>query len=152
VADDDVDFEILTNANQLAPPPPLRVEEVVLPGVKLKNGKAAKVFCHELTALEYDEFQDTGRVYDKTGALVSANIRNEDLRFLAFTVRDHHGNRIWHTVEACKAQLGQYGKSVTSRLMVAANKANFGDADAEGNSDGSSGGSEPTKSSPSPSS
>jgi len=78
--------------------------------------------------LEYGEFQDSSRVY-KDGEHVGNSAKNEDLRFLAFTLRDGNGNRLWSNLEDAKSQLGKYGKSVTSKLMVASNKANFGDRD-----------------------
>jgi len=128
VSESEIDFELVTSARSLGAAPKLRRERVILPEVKTKSGKAAAFLCWELDALEYGEFQDSSRVY-KDGEHVGNSAKNEDLRFLAFTLRDGNGNRLWSNLEDAKSQLGKYGKSVTSKLMVASNKANFGDRD-----------------------
>lgn len=137
MSDDDIDFELITNAAQLAPPPPLRRERVVLPDWKTTSGKAVGFYVYELTALGYSDFQDGLRTWD--GATVTAvDVKHQDLHFLAATVRDANGNRIWPDAKAAIAQLGRYGRSSIERLLVAANRVNGEDvtpADAEGNSE-----------------
>lgn len=131
----ELDFELITNFKQLAPPPPLRKEKVVLADVKTVRGKPAGFFCWELSALDYSEFQETTRVY-VNGSLDSISLKNEDMKYLAYTVRDANNNRIWNTVEEAIAQLGQFGRSVTNQLVAASNRVNSSNyTSAEGNSE-----------------
>lgn len=137
MSDDDIDFELVTNANQLAPPPPLTRERVVLPDWKTTSGKAVGFLAWELTALEWGEFQETSRVY-RNGDFAGISLVNEDLRYLSFTLRDANGNRLWSTPEAAVAQLGCYGKASITLLVAASNRVNSKNADqasAEGNSE-----------------
>lgn len=130
------EFELVTNARQLAPPPALRTETVSLPEWKTTSGKAARFMLWELTAADYAEFFESGRVYGKDGTMLRYNAQNEDVRFLAYTVRDQHGNRLWPKVEAAQAQLGGLGKASLNILMNAANRMNAPkDSSAEGNSE-----------------
>lgn len=131
-ADED-DFELITNAHMLAPAPPLRKEGVTLKEWPTTSGKAARFLEWELTALEYAEFLESGRVY-RDGILKRYDTKDEDFRFLSFTTRDQHNNRIWPTFEAAKLQLGAVGKSSINALMAAANRVN-GARSAEGNSE-----------------
>jgi len=133
--DDDVDYELVTNARQLAPPPALRKEPVIVADWKTVSGKAARFLVWELTAADYAEFLESGRVY-KDGVLKRYDVKDEDIRLLAFTVRDQHGNRLWNTVEAAKSQLGALGKASLNLLLNAANEVNSAKpGSAEGNSD-----------------
>lgn len=136
MSDDDIDFELVTNANQLAPPPPLARERVILPGWKTTSGKAVGFFVYELTALEFGEFQDSTRVYDG-GAFTGITLKNEDLKLLAFTVRDANGNRLWNTTESAVAQLGRFGQASINLLVAASSRMNqkADRASAEGNSE-----------------
>lgn len=143
--DDDLDFELVTSARQLAPPPPLRKEKVTLAEWKTTSGKAARFLAWELTAADWADFMDSGRIYDKDGLLKRYDSKDEDVRFLAFTLRDQHGNRLWNKIEDAKAQLGQVGKASLNLLLNAANTVNSAKpGSAEGNS-----GETPTDSSPS---
>lgn len=137
MSDDDIDFELVTNANQLAPPPPLARERVILPGWKTTSGKAVGFWVSELTALEFGEFQDSTRIYDG-GRFTGITLKNEDLKLLAFTVRDGNGNRLWHTTESAVAQLGRFGQASIDLLVAASSRMNQrkneDQASAEGNS------------------
>jgi hypothetical protein len=133
--DDDDDFELITSARQLAPPPPLRKEAVTLKEWKTTSGKPARLLVWELTGADYSEFIESGWTY-KDGVRKKYDNKDEDIRFLAFTIRDHNGNRIWHSPDAAKGQLGHIGKATLNLLLNAANKVNTPpDASAEGNSE-----------------
>lgn len=143
-ADDDLDFELVTSAKQLSAAPPLRSETVTLKDWKTQSGKAARFKVWELTAATYADFLESGRVY-KDGTLKRYDVKDEDIRLLAYTVGDQHGNRLWNTVEAAKAQLGPLGKANLDVLLKAANGVNsVQQADTEGNSDGTLKDSSPT--------
>jgi hypothetical protein len=133
--DEDLDFELVTSARQLAPPPPLRKEKVTLTEWKTTSGKPARFLLWELTAAQFAEFMESGRIY-KDGVFKRYDTKDEDLRFLAFTIRDHNGNRLWNTVDAAKGQLGHLGKASLNLLLNAANAANSPkEAAEEGNSE-----------------
>jgi hypothetical protein len=135
VEDDDLDFELVTSARQLAAPPPLRKEKVTLEEWKTTSGKPARFLLWELTAAQWAEFMESGRVY-KDGVFKRYDTKDEDLRFLAYTVRDQNGNRIWNTVDAAKGQLGHLGKASLNVLLNAANTVNSAkEAAEEGNSE-----------------
>jgi hypothetical protein len=135
-ADEDLDFELITNTGQLAAAPALRKEVVTLKDWKTQSGKAARFMVWELTAATYSEFLESGRVY-KNGALLRYDGKDEDIRLLAYTVGDQHGNRLWKSAEAAKLQLGPLGKASMDLLLKAANGVNsVQQADTEGNSDG----------------
>ena len=143
-ADDDLDFELVTSAKLLGATPALRKEPVTLKDWKTQSGKAARFLIWELTAADYAEFLESGRVY-KDGALKRYDMRDEDLRLLAYTVCDQHGNRLWGTVESAKAQLGSLGKANLDLLLKKANEVNGAKpTDTEGNSDGTPSDSSPT--------
>jgi hypothetical protein len=143
-ADDDLDFELVTSAKQLAAAPPLRHEKVTVADWKTTSGKAARFLVWELTAAVYAEFLESGRIY-KDGALKRYDVKDEDVRLLAFTVCDQHGNRLWSTVEAAKTQLGGLGKASLNLLLNAANEVNSAKpTDTEGNSGGTPSDSSPT--------
>jgi hypothetical protein len=134
--DDAIDFELVTNAGQLATPPPLSRERVVL-SWKTTSGKSAAMYVSELTALEFGEYQESMRVYEG-GGVVGVSMRHDDLRFLSYVCRDAHGNRIWQTTDAAIEQLGRYGRASITSLLAAANRVNRADEDpasAEGNSE-----------------
>lgn len=133
---DDLDeFELVTNARQLAAAPPLRQEKVTVTDWKTTSGKAARFLVWELTAVDYADFVESGRVY-KDGVLKRYDNKDEDVRFLAYTVRDQNNNRLWPTVDAAKAQLGQLGKASLNLLIAASNRVNSArSSSAEGNSD-----------------
>ena len=147
--DDDVDFEIVTTASQLGPPPALRRERVVLVDWKTVSGRAAAFYVYEMSALQYGEYQECLRIY-KDGELSSIDLRNDELKFLAFTIRDPNGNRLWPTTSAAVAQLGSYGKADINLLLAASNRMNANTRKAveraEGNSEGARNGSSPSTS------
>ena len=133
--EDDLDFELVTSFRQLASPPPLRQEKITLTEWKTNSGKAARFLVWELTAGDYAEFLESGRIY-KDGVLKRYETKTEDIRFLAFTIRDQHGNRLWNTTEGAVNQLGNLGKATLNLLLNAANSVNSANpASAEGNSD-----------------
>jgi|SRR5882757_1194910 len=143
-ADDDLDFELVTSSKQLAAPPPLRHEKVTVADWKTQSGKAARFLVWELTAAAYADFLESGRIY-KDGALKRYDVKDEDVRLLAFTVCDQHGNRLWGTVESAQAQLGGLGKASLNLLLNAANAVNSAKSvDTEGNSDRTPSDSSPT--------
>lgn len=132
---DDLDFELVTNANQLAPPPPLNRERVILPDWRTSTGKVAAVWVYELTALEFGQYQNSLRVYTD-GRFVGINLEHDDLKLLAYTVRDGNGNRLWNTAQAVIDKLGQYGQASIDLLTAASNRVQKKQdpASAEGNS------------------
>jgi hypothetical protein len=134
VVDDDVDFEIVTSARQLGPPPALRRELVVLPEIRTTSGKATALYEYELSAKDFSAYQETSRVY-VAGEFRSVTFKDEEIRFLAFTTRDENGNRLWHSTDAAIAQLGMYGRTSLQKLVAAANRVNSASvSSAEGNS------------------
>lgn len=141
---DELEFELVTSIRQLAAAPSLRKEPVTLADWKTVSGKAARFLVWELTAADYAEFLESGRIY-KDGVLKRYETKTEDVRFLAFTIRDQHGNRLWNTTEAANAQLGNLGKATLNLLLNAANAVNTASpASAEGNSEETPSGSSPS--------
>lgn len=131
---EDLDFELVTNTRMLAEAPPLRKEAVTVPEWKTSSGKAARFLVWELTANEFSEYQDAGWVY-KNGVRSRFDDKGTDVRFLAFTIRDQHGNRLWSDAKEAKSQLGKLGKSSLGALVAAANLVNSPKDEAtEGNS------------------
>lgn len=120
---EDFDFELVTNVRQLAAPPPLRKEAVTLTDWKTTSGKAARFLAWELTAADYAEFVEAGWVY-KDGARKRYKNEDEDVRFLAYALRDQHGSRLWNKVEDANAQLGRLGKGSINLLLAAVNRMN----------------------------
>lgn len=132
---EDIEYELVLNVGQLGPPPELRREMVVLSSWKTASGKAAAFWAYELSAADYGAFVETGRVY-KDGVFKRYDSASEDVRFLAFTLCDASGNRLWNTVEAAKVQLGRLGKGELNLLLAAANRVNTArEAATEGNSE-----------------
>lgn len=129
---EELDFELVTSSRMLAPAPALRKEAITIKDWPTISGKAARFLVWELTAADYADFLESGRVY-RDGVLKRYDSKDEDFRFLSFTVRDPKNNRIWPTLEAAKLQLGAIGKSSMNLLMSASNRVNSA-SDAEGNS------------------
>lgn len=121
---EELDFELVTSARQLGPPPALRKEPVTVADWKTTSGKAARFLVWELTAADYSDFVESGRSYNPDGSLKRYDNSTEDVRFLAATLRDQHGNRLWSKTEDAKAQLGKLGKGSINLLMAAANRMN----------------------------
>lgn len=133
VEDDDV--ELISSARQLGDAPELDFEPVIVPSWKTRSSKKAKFLVWELGGDDFAEFMEEGRIY-KDGVIVGYDKKNEDMRFLSWTIRDAHNNRIWPTFEAAKLQLSPLGKAKQNLLIAAANRMNSGDpASAEGNSE-----------------
>jgi hypothetical protein len=131
----EVEYELVTSARQLGPPPDLRNEAVILEDWKTASGKAARLMLWELTAYDYAEFFDEGRTY-KDGVFVKYDQKGEDIRFLSWTIRDQHNNRLWNDLPSARAQLGGLGKASLNVLLNAANRCNAPkESGAEGNSD-----------------
>lgn len=133
--DGEPEFELVTSARMLAAAPPLRREAVTVPEWMTTSGKVARLMVFELTALDYGDFIEEGRTYNKDGAVIAYDSRREDLRFLAWCVRDQHNNRLWPKSEDAFPVLGQLGRTTLNVLMSAANRCNRAKvASSEGNS------------------
>lgn len=133
---EDLEFELITSVKQLAPAPELRHVEVIIRDWKTATSKkAAKFLVWELTAAGYAQFQEDGRTY-KNGVVEKYDVKFEDLRLLAHTLCDPHGNRLWGTVEPAIAQLGTLGRANLTLLLNAAFEVNsVKQEDSEGNSE-----------------
>lgn len=133
---EEFDFELVTSARMLAAPPPLRNEVVTLEGWKTVSGKSARFMVWELTAADYAAFLESGRVYGKDGQFKRYDQEGENLRYLAYTLRDQHGNRLWSKVDDAKPLLGKLGRGHVEQLMLAGQKLNSPKDEAkEGNSE-----------------
>lgn len=136
IEDDDDDFELITSSAQLGASPKLRMKEVKVREWPTASGKGAKFLAWEMSAGEYRSFLDSGWTY-KDGVRQSYDDAGEQLRFVAFGIRDQHGNRIWPTVDAAKAQLDPLGRPTLMLLLNAINEVNSARKVAtEGNSEG----------------
>lgn len=124
---DEVDYEVVCSAGDLGDPPALKSKLVVLPEWRRKNGKATAFYQHELNTGEHDDFELSDKVFDKLGNITRYKRTGRDFRWLARTTRDGNGNRIWHTDEECEAALKPLGKSITNKMVAAANEVNYGD-------------------------
>jgi hypothetical protein len=121
--DTDIDYEIITNIKQMAPPRPLRKELVVLKGIKTVKGKNAAMFCCQLPMMTFLDWRDSTEP-------------DRELRFLALTLQDGKGNCLFADVEAVKRYFGEHGWASVAPLAVAASEANYADVeDAEKNSE-----------------
>ena len=130
MSDEELDFDLVTSARQMAPPPALRKKKVNL--AELRQG----FLVWELTAGGWEEFRESGRVYDADGVVKTYKLDGEDFRWLAFTMRDPNGNRLWPDPKTAEEQLKLYGRAIISQLVAAANEVNSANvASAEGNSD-----------------
>lgn len=137
----ELDFELVTSARMLGQAPSLRKEAVTVPEWMTTNGKAARLMVWELTALDYADFIEEGRTY-KEGVMVSYDSRGEDVRFLAWCVRDQNNNRLWPKSVDAFPVLGSLGRTTLNVLMAAANRANKSrEASTGGNSSGAPNGS-----------
>lgn len=135
IQSDEEEFELVSSVRQLDDGPALRREAVTLTDWKTKSGKPARFLTWELSAADWAEFMESGRIY-KNGVLQRYDNKDEDIRFLAYTLRDAHGNRLWPTIEAAQRQLGELGRATLLALINAANRVNSAkSASAEGNSD-----------------
>lgn len=146
----DVKYRVISSVNEIESVSELRRELVILPEVRVKNpdGKgtvAAAFWQYELDTGEHGEYDISDREFDENGNVVKIKRGGRDVAFLAFTTRDGDGQRVFHTIAAAEATLKRWGKSVTNRMLIAAQKANYGDGDvtnadeaekrAEGNSE-----------------
>jgi hypothetical protein len=122
-AEEEVEFELVTSARMLAPPPPLRKEPVTLEEWKTVSGKAARFLVWELTAAEFSACIESGWTY-KDGARKKYDEEAADIRFLAYVIRDQHGHRLWPKIEDAKAQLGLLGRATIQTLVAAGNRMN----------------------------
>lgn len=126
VAEDD--FEFLTSMNQLMAPDP-KFDVVVIPELRFK----CRVY--ELTAFDGHELAESNKIY-RNGEVIDTDYSYPNLKFLAFSMRDLNGNRIFPSVDAAISKLRDFPLSVIEKLVIASNKV--GDADpvsAEKNSD-----------------
>lgn len=139
----DIEYEFVTNSNQVGDAPKLRREPVILPEWPRKNGKASAYYMYELSTGEHGELDVSDQVLDENNQVVRFKGIAWAIRFLAFCTRDPGGNRIWPTIEQAEEVLAPLGKSITNKMVQAAQKANYGDASsakeaaerAEGNSE-----------------
>lgn len=144
-ADDDIDFELILNPNQLAAPPAMQTETVILKDWKTQSGKAAGFKVWELTASDYDTLIRSGWTFNPDGTRKQYSQDDQEIRLLAFCVRDPSGHRLWKTVEDAAKQLRPLGKATFDQLVLAANRVNSVKIeDSEGNSDGTPNDSSPT--------
>lgn len=127
--------------------PELNKVPVILEDWLLDDGYCVGFVMHELPTGEHDEFDQSDKVYDKFNQVIRLKPPGyRQYEFLARTTRDGDGQRVWNNAEDCKKRLEPLGKSITNKMVQAANKANYGDdnnsspdeavADAEGNSEG----------------
>jgi len=142
----EVKYRIISTDAELdnAPPPDLNKELVILEDWLLEDGSCVAYVMHELSTGEHDDFDRSDKVYDKFGQVVRLKVGSKQYEFLARCTRDGDGQRVWQNAEACEKRLKPLGKSITNKMVTAANKANYGDdnttpdeavADAEGNSE-----------------
>ena len=146
----EVKYRIVSSDSELdkATAPALRKELVILDEwqIKADDGEmyAVAYVMHELPTGEHDEFDRSDKVFDKFNQVVRLKPPGDkQYEWLARTTRDGDGQRVWHNAEDCKKRLKPLGKSITNRMVMAANKANYRDgesadeavASAEGNSE-----------------
>jgi len=138
----EVDYEIVSSDSELGDAPELKTELVVLSEWPNRNGKATAFVMHEMNTGEHDEFDLSDKVFDKGGNLIRFKRGGRDYEYLARCTRDGDGQRIWQNAEACEKRLKLLGKSITNKMVTAANKVNYGDAtsadEAEGDAEGKS--------------
>lgn len=122
--DDEPEFELVTSARQLTSAPPLRTETVTIDEWRTASGKAARFMLWELTAADYADFLESGRIYDGDGQFKRYDQKGEDIRYLAWTARDPNNNRLWPKIADAAAVLGTLGKATLNVLLNAANRCN----------------------------
>ena len=132
----EVKYRIVSSDAELdkATTPTLKKELVILDEwqIKADDGEmyaVAYVMC-ELSTGEHDEFDRSDKVFDKFGQVTRLKVGSKQYEWLARTTRDGDGQRVWHTAEAAEKRLKPLGKSITNKMVTAANKVNYGD-DAE---------------------
>lgn len=140
----EVECEFVSSASELGDPPELNGEPLALPEWPKRNGKGAKFLMCELTTGEHDRFDLSDKVFDKFGNIIRIERGLKQYEFLALCTRDGDRQRIWQSAEACKATLEAVGKGITNKMLVAANKVNYGDdsssaEEAEASAEGKSG-------------
>lgn len=123
----EVDYEIVSNAGQTGAPPKLRNELIVFPEWLNPRKKANAFLLWELSTDEHSEFERSDKVYDEFGQVVKIKDISYAVRWLAYTVRDGDGNRVYPTLDAAQAALGGVPKSITNRMIALANEQNYGD-------------------------
>ena len=140
-------YRVVSSDGELASAkvPDLNKDLVVLDEWLLDDGDCVAFVMHELSTGEHDEFDDSDKVYDKFGNVIRIIRGMKQYEWLARTTRDGDGQRVWQSGEAAKARLKPLGKSITNKMVAAANKVNYGDdassadeavEDAEGKSEG----------------
>lgn len=121
---DEVEFELITNVRQLAPPPPLRKESVDVEEWPTTSGKAARFLVWELTAADWAACVESGWTYGKDGSRQKYDQETADIRYLSWVIRDQNGHRLWSKAEDAKPVLGQLGRSTIEYLVAAGNRMN----------------------------
>lgn len=138
----EVDYEITGADSELGEAPELETKVVVFPKWLNKRKKATAFVMHELTHGEHETFELSDRVWDKLGNAIRFKVGGKDYRWLQATTRDGDGNHVWATAEACEKRLKPLGRSITNKMIAAANKVNYGDAisaeEAESSAEGKS--------------
>lgn len=138
-------YRIISTDSELdkAIKPALKSELVVLDEWLMDDGYAVAVYEHELTTGEHDELDLSDKVFDKANNIVRFKRGWHTWEYLSRTTRDGDGQRVWASAKECKDRLESLGKSITNKLVAAANKVNYGDttsadeaeSDAEGKSE-----------------
>lgn len=149
MAEKEPKYRIPSSVGELPDPPSMRRELVVLPELTVTDPKTKEVFAtalyeYELNTGEHSEYMISDRVFDEKGQVIRLIPDGRDVRFLARTTRLAGGHRVWATTEAAQATLNRWGHSITNKLLLAANRVNYGEtassedeavASAEGNSE-----------------
>jgi hypothetical protein len=125
--------------------PELKQEPVILEEWLLDDGYCVGFVMQELSTGEHDDFDRSDKVYDGFNQVIRLKPPGtRQYEWLARTTRDGDGQRVWVNAEDCRKRLEPLGKSITNKMVTAANKVNYGDdntnpdeavADAEGNSE-----------------
>lgn len=139
----EVEYEIVSSDSELGDAPELGKKLLVIPKWRRKDGRATAFVMHELTTGEHDDFELSDRVFDTVGNVTRIKRGSKQYEWLARTTRDGDGNRVWQSAEDCEKRLKPLPKSITTQMILAADKINYGDASsadeatssAEGNSE-----------------
>lgn len=137
-------YRIISSDSELdkAEAPELKEELVVL-DEWLIEGEAVAFYEHEMSHGEHEDFELSDKVFDKQGNFLRIKRGGRAYEYLSRCTRDGDGQRVWASAEACEKRIKPLGKSVTSKMVAAADKANYGgnssaeeaESDAEGKSE-----------------
>lgn len=121
------DAELVINPKMLRKATRRKPEEVILDEEYTESGAHPKFLVWALTGADYNLYQDSLRVYEN-GYQVGVDVVHDDLKFLAFCIRDAYNNRLWEDLDEAIAFLGEYEKSSQLKLLAAAQRMNGGAA------------------------